>query len=259
MPLRVGVVAYLNAIPLWDDLRGAPDLEMIADSPARIADALACGEIDVGLAPVVEAFRHGLTILPTVGVAGRGAVRSVLLLSRVPTDRIGSVALDPSSRTSAALVQLLLRRRLGLRPELVPGPLDGPPIPDGVDAGLVIGDRAMRVETTGFETHDLGDWWWQETSLPFVFAAWAGADPVALQALAPRFEAALEHGLAHLDELAEREAPRRDLGAEVARSYLREAIRYRLDDDDRRGLTRFAELLREEALLPPSARFAVAS
>src|SRR6516165_10682603 len=112
-PIRIGAVNYLNTKPLICDLAElAPEAELILDLPSRLADDLATGALDVALIPVVEYFRSGsYTIVPDIAIASRGPVLSVTLFSKVPWTGIRRVALDEGSRTSAALTQVLLRKR----------------------------------------------------------------------------------------------------------------------------------------------------
>ena len=119
--IRVGAVNYLNTKPLICDLEQlAPEVELVLDVPSRLADRLAAGELDVALIPVIEYFRAGVySIVPDIAIATRGPVLSVTLFSREPWPRIRRVALDAGSRTSAALTQILLRKRYGVNPEVV--------------------------------------------------------------------------------------------------------------------------------------------
>jgi len=144
--IRVGAVNYLNTKPLICDLEElAGGIELILDVPSRLADGLADGRLDVALIPAIEYFRAGsYTIVPGLSIASRGPVLSVTLFSKVPWPGIRRVALDEGSRTSAALVQILLRKRHGVHPEVVPLPLDRTAEEADADAVLLIGDRAMR-------------------------------------------------------------------------------------------------------------------
>src|ERR1700689_2506249 len=119
---RVGAVNYLNTNPLIHEFdRLAPDAELILDVPSRLAEQLAAGELDVALIPVVEYFRAGsYSIVPNIAIASRGPVLSVTLFSRKPWSEIRRVALDVGSRTSTALTQILLRKRHGATPEIMP-------------------------------------------------------------------------------------------------------------------------------------------
>src|SRR6516165_10882105 len=136
--VRVGAVNYLNTKPLICDLeRLAPHAELVLEVPSRLADLLAEGRLDVALIPVIEYFRAGAySVVPGLSIASNGPVLSVTLFSRVPWAGIRRVALDEGSRTSAALAQILLRRRHGVRPEIVPLPLDQ--AAEDVDADAVL-------------------------------------------------------------------------------------------------------------------------
>src|SRR3989442_8088958 len=124
-PIRIGAVNYLNTKPLICDLEQlAPDAELVLEVPSKLADMLADGQLDVALIPVIEYFRAGTySIVPDISIASRGPVLSVTLFSRAPWAGIRKVALDVGSRTSAALTQVLLRKRYGVNPEVVSLPM----------------------------------------------------------------------------------------------------------------------------------------
>src|SRR5438874_890078 len=144
--IRIGAVNYLNTKPLIHDLEElAPEAELLLDVPSRLADLLAEGRLDVALIPVIEYFRGGsYRIVPDIAIASNGPVLSVTLFSRVPWADIRRVALDAGSRTSAALTQILLRKKYGVQPDILPLPLDCGAEEVDADAVLLIGDRAMR-------------------------------------------------------------------------------------------------------------------
>src|SRR5262249_21294808 len=123
--IRIGAVNYLNTKPLIEDLPTlASGAELVLDVPSRLADLLADGRLDVALIPVIEYFRAGsYTVVPNIAIVSQGPVLSVTLFSRVPWTQIRRVALDEGSRTSAALTQILLRRRYGIEPTIMPLPL----------------------------------------------------------------------------------------------------------------------------------------
>src|SRR6266699_54504 len=114
---RVSVVKYLNTVPLiWGMLRGEQrgNFDLDFTTPASCADAVRSGEADVGIIPSIEYQRmEDAEIVGGVAIASKGRVRSVLLLSKAPIERIRTVALDNSSRTSVALLAILLRRFYG--------------------------------------------------------------------------------------------------------------------------------------------------
>lgn len=246
--LRVGAVAYLNSKPLVERLAEfAPNVELSLDLPSRLADQLAAGEIDVGLIPVAEYFRgNDYSFVPNVSVGSRGPVLSVTLFSKVPWAEIRIVALDEGSRTSAALTQILMRKRYGVRPEIEQLPIDADPEELDTDAVLLIGDRAMRACLPGFRyAYDLGEEWTDWTGLPMVFAVWAVRAGVALGDTSAAFKRAKEYGLAHAGEIAAREAPLLGLDAGFCRRYLSNVIRYDLGPAELAGMRKFRELCEE--------------
>src|SRR6266849_5312995 len=175
-PIRIGAVSYLNTKPLVHDLEAlAPHAELILDYPSRLADQMARGELDVALIPVIEYFRAGdYRLVPNIAIASNGPVLSVTLFSRRPWSGIRRVALDEGSRTSAALTQVLLRKKYNVHPEFCPLPLDRSADDVDADAVLMIGDRAMHACLPGFRhAFDLGQEWHDWTGLPFVDAVGA--------------------------------------------------------------------------------------
>ncbi len=243
--LRVGAVEYLNTRPLIYRLdQIAPQVELVLEVPSRLADQLAAGELDVALIPSVEYFAEpDYRIVSDACIACRGPVWSVKLLSRVPVNRIATLALDEGSRTSAALVQILLHQQ-GVRPELVPLPLGEDPAAVEADAVLVIGDRAIhtRTDATWAEVWDLGQQWYRWTGLPFVFAMWVARPGVETEPLASWLAQARDLGVAHLEQIARAEAPRLRLTQQQCLSYLRDNLHFYLGRQEREGLERFYRL-----------------
>ncbi|NLE39666.1 MAG: menaquinone biosynthesis protein [Pirellulaceae bacterium] len=143
---RIGAVSYLNSKPLIFELqRLAPEATITVDVPSRLADQLAAGVLDVALIPSIEFLRTpGYRIVSDACIACEGPVRSVQLFSRVPVERIRTLSLDEGSRTSAALVRIMLQERFGLVPEYGILPIGASMEECQTDAVLLIGDRAMR-------------------------------------------------------------------------------------------------------------------
>jgi chorismate dehydratase len=238
-PIRVGAVNYLNTKPLICDLGElAPEAELVLEVPSRLADLLAGGALDVALIPVIEYFRAGTyTVVPDIAIASRGPVLSVTLFSRMPWAGVRRVALDAGSRTSAALTRILLARRYGASPEVVPLPLDRDAEDVDADAVLLIGDRAMRACLPGFaHAYDLGQEWLDWTGLPFVYAVWAVRPGADLRGVDEALARAKERGLARAGAIAQREAPRLGLDPGFARRYLANILHFDLGPREQAGL-----------------------
>lgn len=241
--IRVGAVAYLNALPLIRGLAEDPGLSVEGASPAELARRLAHGELDVALLPTVELLRQpGLEVVPGIGIAAEGPVESVLLGHRCPPSEIRSLALDPHSRTSQVLCRIVLADGYGARPrtrEAQPELAWSAGEDDGV---LVIGDLALHMRRRGFPHLDLAEEWRRQSGLPMVFAVWAAAPGVLARhpGLGERLRAARECGLREVDRIVA-EAVSSPLTAAELRVYLTERIRYRLAAREEAGLRRFLE------------------
>ncbi|HTY42423.1 MAG TPA: menaquinone biosynthesis protein [Thermoanaerobaculia bacterium] len=242
-PLRVSVVDFLNARPLtWGLLHEPPaGVEVSRDVPSACAAKLAAGEADVGLIPSIEYQRiPGLRVVPGLGIAASSEVRSVLLVSDVSRERIGSVALDPASRTSAALTRILLSRVYGLNPEYRDGE---------ADARLIIGDPALKTRLNGRVVLDLAAEWRAFSGHPFVFAFWA----VREESASPEVEALLREsyakGRASFGAMVREEAAASGLSEAVVEDYLRHALHFELDAGDLEGLRLFYRLAAEDGLV----------
>jgi len=250
---RIGAVSYLNSKPLVAELgRLAPEATILVDLPSRLADQLALGRLDVALIPSIEFFHcPDYAIVSDACISCEGPVRSIKLYSRVPIAEIRTLSLDEGSRTSAALVKILLDEQYHLVPEYEILPIGTLPEQCRTDAVLLIGDRAMRPVDGPFETiWDLGQQWSHWMSLPFVFAMWAARPEADLEWLAAVLAAARDAGLERLEDIARREAPNVGLSEDSCLSYLRDNLTFHLGGRQRQGLERFHELACRLGLVP---------
>jgi chorismate dehydratase len=263
-PLRISAISYLNTAPLmWDFDHGdaGRGFEVSYTLPSDCARALAGGTADIGIIPAAAYTQlPGLMVLPGVAIASRRPVRSILLVSRVPVDKIRSVALDTSSMTGRTFtpmqpnIEEMLARH---------------------DAGLVIGDPALQIDRSRYLTLDLAEEWIRYTGKPFVFAFWAvrqdaldkdalcGDSRPRLSAarndayvpapdLAAIFQQSRDHGLEpeSLDQITREWSPRLGLSQGDLRSYLTENIYYQLDAECLDGLQLFYRYAAEVGALP---------
>ncbi len=266
--LRISAISYLNAAPLmWDfehgDAGAAFDISYTV--PSQCAADLAAGSADIGIIPAAAyASIPGLAILPGVAIASRRPVRSILLVSKVPLNQVRSVALDTSSLTSVALTKVLFAKWWGPGRNFTPMAPDIEEMMAEHDAGLVIGDPALKVDRSRYQTYDLAEEWIRLTGKPFVFALWAIRQAVLRNAppaldLAAIFQESRDHGLqpASLDRIAREWAPRLGLSEAEIRVYLTENIYYDLDPACLDGLQLFYRYASECGVLPaaPELRF----
>jgi predicted solute-binding protein len=253
--LLISAVSFLNTWPLVEGFRNGPQkglYEFRYDLPAQCADAVGAGAADIGLVPSAELDRLRLDYLPELGIACDGAVRSILLISRRPFREIRTLSLDSSSRTSAALVRVLLAEQYGCTPVLTAHRPSLDEMLAECDAALIIGDPALHLDPAHlpYETLDLGEEWVKWTGLPMVFAVWAGQRRFLTADVAAAFRASYEWGRAHTEELVERAHAERGFPVALAREYFTRYIVYELRARHIEGLERFRGLVRQ---LEPAA------
>src|SRR6185437_10624453 len=163
-PLRISAISFLNTAPLMWDFEHAES-------------AVQLGEFfDIGYtvpSRCAEELKTGLVIIPDIAIAAKNAVRSILLISKVPLERIRNIATDDSSRTSAALVEIFLRKFVGVNPAFRRQKAVLGEMLKWHDAALLIGDPALLARTEGYYVYDLAEQWRRWTGRPFVFAFWA--------------------------------------------------------------------------------------
>lgn len=263
-PCRIGAVSYLNTLPLVYGIGDSHCADadtactLTFDLPSRLADQLANGMLDVALIPSIEVFQNpDYTVVSDACIACRGPVWSVKLLSRVPLNAIRTLALDEGSRTSVALVRILLQREFGVTPELCPLPIDAFWQQSTADAVLIIGDRAMNPdlgETFTLEV-DLGQWWFEQTGLPFVFAMWTarpGMTKERLGEIGQLLSTSRDAGIEQSIALANENAERYGLTTSQAVEYFQTYLHFTLGTDERKALQRFRHLAAELELAPNS-------
>ena len=248
--MRVSAVSYLNTWPLvWGFLHGPGrgKFDFRFDLPADCARALANGDAAIGLVPCAELDRLGLDYLPDRGIACEGPVRSILLISKVPCDRIRTLAVDSGSRSSVALARILLAERYGCQPRFFPMIPDLTGMLTTCDAALIIGDPALHIESVGlpYLTLDLGAEWVAWSGLPMVFAVWAGKSSHLTPDVAQAFRDSCRWGLDHIGEIVTRAKQERGFDEALTRKYLTGNIVYELGPRHLEGLTLFRKLVRE--------------
>ncbi len=229
---RVGCVQYLNARPLCYFLGD----NVTFGHPANVARLLHDKEVEIANVPIMEVFDHPeYEVVDGVCVSSRGPVYSVIVTHEVPFNEIQSVALDSASKTSVMLVQVLMRKMMN-------HPVIFVRSGEKADAQLRIGDHAMayRKAYPAQNCFDLGAAWYQMTKLPFVYAVWAMHPRIDNRTVANALRAAGTIGIAARAEIAKSPDEYR---------YLTQNVRYELGDEEKRGISRFGELLVECGLI----------
>lgn len=246
--LRVGTVPYLVGRPLDCGLEHVPGIELVRRVPSELVTALRERTLDVALVSSIELFRRpGYRYLADLAVSGAGFVGSVQVFLRKPLADVASIALDPASRTAAALVQVLLaepavERRAPVRfVDVLPGsdPKDAP-----TDAWLAIGDAALRQTLAPGAPNSFNPSaaWFERTGLPFVFALWIVRPGVVLEpSHIAAFAGARARGVAQIEDLALRASREWSLPLHACRKYLTQECCYESGPELERALFLFRD------------------
>ena len=261
--LRISAISFLNTAPLMWDFENGETAQRLREHfdisytvPSHCAQQLSEGSADIGIIPVAAYTTiSDLVIIPDVAIAAKDKVRSILLVSKVPLEKIRSVATDDSSRTSAALVEIYLRKFVGGDPGFTRQKPDLKAMLQWHDAALLIGDPALQTPTDGYYVYDLAEEWRRWTGRSFVFAFWAirkGAlrDGSPQVNIAQAFQQSRDHGLKHIPEIANAWTAKLDLSPKLISDYLTENVDYTLDAENLEGLKLFYRYGAECGVLP---------
>jgi chorismate dehydratase len=231
------------------------EVELVSDTaPARCGDMLARGEVEAALVPVIEYQRiPELLVVPDVCVGSRKSVRSVVLVMKDKLDGlkdVRKVALDTSSRTSAALIRVIFREFVGHEPEWMERPPDVASMLEAADAALIIGDPGMTFSRAGVVVYDLAELWREHTSLGFVFAMWMAREGEQERVRRVDFAGARDEGLEHVIDIAAAYSPQVGLPPDEIKKYLLENISFELNEEMRAGLGLFYRLAAKHGVIP---------
>ena len=239
--INVTAVSYLNTKPFLygifqHDVQH--DINMSLDIPSVCAAKLVSGDADLGLVPV--AAIPELTsphIISDYCIGAVGKVKTVCIYSDVPIEGVKALFLDYHSKTSVALVKVLLEKHWQLSPiflETKEGYIENI---GGTTAGLVIGDRTIGLSERFKYIYDLGEIWANYTEgLPFVFAAWVSNKKLPDDFI-KKFNDALRVGLEHIPQLIYI-LPTQYFAFDL-KEYFTENISYTLDRPKKKALQRF--------------------
>ena len=253
--MKLGFLPYLNVKPLIYTLEhgGMPrGWECVYAPPSRLARMLVSGEIAAAPVSSFATFIHPeLQICPDICIAADGPVHSVLLLSRKPIRDIRTVALDTSSLSGASMLRIILDEIYNLHPEFInipPDPVDV--MLNKCDAAMVIGNPAMLYPKDGLYVLDLAQEWGKLTSLPAVFAVWAGLEMIP--ELISVLQDTKSQSMKMIPEIVRDESEKLGLSEAVCEEYLTRIIRYDLGEREAQGLKTFEKKCKEHGLLVDS-------
>jgi chorismate dehydratase len=242
---RIGAVSYLNTRPLLLGLEQSglmPQIELVKAYPAKIAQDLIDGNIDMGLVPVaITPLLKEAHFVSKYCIGAEGPVASVCIFSQVPMEQIEKVYLDYQSRTSVQLARILLEQFWKKQVEFIKAEEGFIDQIKGNTAAVIIGDRALAAQAKFAYVYDLAEAWIQHTGLPFVFATWVANKPIPAEFM-EAFDMANAYGLNHLDQVIE-SIPLQEQCFDLHKYYTQN-ISYQFTTEKRKGLDLFLSFLK---------------
>jgi chorismate dehydratase len=246
-PFRISVINYLNATPLNYGLRhdlSSKGIQLHFHIPSLCANYLKHNKVDAGLISSIEYLKiPNLEIVPKHCIASLNKVRSVIILAKNAPNKIQTLAIDASSRTSTALSQIILREIYNVYPKVITMMPNQTNMLNYCDAAMLIGDAAMQANRNGLYVIDLAEEWYRWTGLPFVFALWAVrkgvADLVRPLNVTDLFSKSLAIGKQNLATIIEEAKPKIGWTEAELRHYLTKNILYDLGQAEQSGLNLF--------------------
>jgi chorismate dehydratase len=247
--IRISAVKYANTYPFMYGLtesgfEGKVVLE--TDHPSDCAAKLINGKADLGLIPVAALpLLREYFIVGDYCIGANGRVRTVLLLSNCPFDKIETIYLDYRSRSSVNLSKVLAKfswdrefrwmntskgfdfRNIGL-----------------TEAVVLIGDQCFEYEKSFRNKIDLAAEWMNFTGLPFVFACWASNIKLD-EEFVKDFNQALRLGVENIGAVVKKYGNSGAITGNTLYQYLTENIDYNFDDQKKKGLELFLGYLKK--------------
>lgn len=261
--LRIGRIRYANLFPIFYMLERSPDrksYEFVDGVPSVVNRLLREGDIVISPSSSIEYLRHReqYTVLDGHSISSAGPIGSILLFSRRPIETLnGLVVLTSSqSETSVALLGIVLKKFYDLDCTLKTA---SEPLGKAIEthtAYLLIGDDALReaLRWPKLFIYDLGDIWYKNTGLPFVFALWIARndwsreEPRLFDRFRKDLDAAKSAARKNLRTIAAESSLVGMLPVEEIVAYWK-GISYDLRDDHRKGLELFGKYAEELNLL----------
>lgn len=252
---RLGSVPYLNAEPLiWPLEEGKIDHphKIIRATPKVLVEMLKNEEVDCAIAPVAALLENSdLIPIPDVAIACRGAVASVILFHDDPLEELSTIWLDPDSRTSNLLIQILRKKRSDNPCDFIMPVEDEAPSISNMpprNGRLIIGDPALSYasEMSGITgITDLGKLWKDETNLPFTFARWIARTADIAGQLTALLKETRDWSLLNLHHLIDPLAEKYDFRSALVDRYLRQNITYMFGPREQAGVSEYFRLAKE--------------
>lgn len=245
--IRISAVRYANTYPFIYGLteRGFDRKSILeTDHPADCASKVISGRSDLGLVPVAAIpFIKEPHIVGDYCIGTNGKVRTVQLMGNSPLKDAETIYLDYRSKTSVNLIKIIALNFWKKNFNWIDTSegFDFKSIKDN-EAAVLIGDQCFELEDFYRYKCDLGEEWRKFSGLPFVFACWVSNKQLPSDFI-DDFNDALTLGVQNIDLVAERFGSSGSMTGTKLIDYLTENIDYPLNDEKKKAMKLFLDLL----------------
>jgi chorismate dehydratase len=245
--IRISAVNFANTYPFIYGLTETgfdKKIILTTENPADCAAKLISGQVDIGLIPVaaLPAMKE-YYIITDYCLGAYGKVRTVMLLSNCPFEKIKTINLDYRSRSSVNLARILAKN--SWKKEFLwkntSEQFDFIRIPEN-EAIVLIGDRCFEFENKFRNKIDLAEEWYKFTGLPFAFACWT-ANKKLDEKFLEEFNVALGTGVRNISAVVEKYGKTGTIRGEDLFIYLTKNMNFDLNNDKRKAIDMFLEMM----------------
>ena len=239
--MKIALVNYLNTEPFLYGLKHkGTEFNLFRAIPSECRTLFKSGEVDIALVPVVTYFEDGeANIITDYAIGCQDTVRTVVLFSNQPKEKITKIYLDNHSRTSVQLLKVIVENYWNLNVDFEIANVSDIELKEG-EGVLMIGDKVFYNEDRFSNVYDLGKEWNNYTGLPFVFAVWLSNKPLEDEVIS-RLNDIFKFGIHNIPQIIQEHSdnPNIDLA-----SYYSNNIYYSLDLKGKQAI----ELFRKEII-----------
>jgi chorismate dehydratase len=219
-------------------------VELTTDHPAECAEKLISGRVDIGLIPVAALpLMKEYQIITDYCLGAYGKVRTVMLLSNYPFEKIRTINLDYRSRSSVNLARILAKNswKKEFSWNNTSEKFDFRNMHE-YEAAVLIGDQCFEYENSFKFRIDLAEEWYKFTGLPFAFACWTSNKELD-KAFLDEFNAVIGLGVKNIPAVLTKYGNKGVIRGEDLRVYLTQNMSFDLNEDKRMAIKLFLELM----------------
>ncbi len=243
--MRITLVSYLNTLPFVWGLQQWKSAQLLKAPPAQCVEHYEQEKAAIALVPVAGllTMQRPWKRLKNFCIASYQKVETVLLLSNAPLEELTKIYLDPDSRTSNLLIQILFNHFLKKEVTFIPGVKQV--FYREREAGYVrIGDKALWERPLFSYAYDLATLWYQYSRLPMVFAVWI-ADPKVPKKILQQLHHYLSMGVNAIEQQVPQWASAYEVDPAFLKTYLTQAIHYHFNETTEQALQLFLSLSKQ--------------